>query len=435
MDDPKSLPPVDIPPFHPVQVLRPSAPPLENVERAVASALRSLPFDLPAGAPVAVTAGSRGIDRIAEVIRAVCAELRRRGARPFVVPAMGSHAGATAEGQRAMLAEYGITEEGVGAPVVSSMETVSLGATAQGIEVFMDRAAWEAGRVLLVNRVKVHTDFSGAVESGLMKMLAIGLGKIDGARRFHVHALRLGFDTALLEMARFSLGRGRVLGGLALLENDRHRLCEVVAAPAAEMEATERRLLHRAREIRPRLPFSELDLLIVDEMGKDISGAGMDTRVIGRSIHPELEPAPPPGTTTVRRIFVRDLTAATEGNACGVGLADITHERLFRKVNFQVTFTNTITSLAYVAARLPLWFTSDRAAIEFALRNMGLPAPERLRAVRIRNTLALDAFLASPACARELAGQENFRVLDPVPLEFDEAGDIYTEVRELAGVA
>jgi hypothetical protein len=229
-------------------------------------------------------------------------------------------------------------------------------------------------------------------------------------------------------MARLALATGKILGGVAIIENDRHQTAEVAAIPAAQLENTERRLLERARQIRPRLPFQQLDLLIVDEMGKNISGTGMDTRVIGRSVHPELDGAGPvgnlPGHTHIRRIYVRDLTAESEGNACGVGLADITHERLFRKMDFRITYTNLITSLGYVAARLPLWFSSDRAAIDFCLRNMGQPAPDRLRAVRIRNTLAVDAFQASPACARELTANPNFRVLEPAPLEFDPAGDL-----------
>ncbi len=436
--DTHSLPPVPLPLFHPVHALRSSAPRLKDVPATTTAALdQAFPEKFPAGSPVAVAVGSRGIVNYAKVVRAAVDFLKSRGAKPFIVPAMGSHGGATAEAQRAVLAEYGIHEEAMGAPVVSSMETVSLGTTKGGIEVFMDRHAFEAGRVLMVNRVKVHTDFQGHVESGMMKMVAIGLGKLDGARRFHMNAMRIGFEAALLEMARHSLASGKIIGGVAILENDSHETAEVAAVAATEMESKERRLIERARDIRPRLPFEKLDLLIIDEMGKNISGAGMDTRVIGRSVHPSLDQASPtgtmPGHLDVQRIFVRDLTHETEGNACGVGLADVTHERVFRKMNFETTYTNAVTSLAYVAARLPMWFKSDRSALDFLLRNMGLPAPEELRAVRIVNTLAVDAFLASPACAKELASNPNYKVLEPVPLEFNEKGDIVSEVRELAG--
>jgi hypothetical protein len=434
-----SLPPEPLPPFHAVQALEASAPALLDVHATTAAAVAAMPLDLPAGAPVALAVGSRGIVNYAKVVRAVVEVIKERGARPFVMPAMGSHGGATAEAQRGVLAEYGITEEGVGAPVVSSMDTVPVGVTPSGIEVFMARDAWNAGRVLMINRVKQHTDFSGPHESGLQKMIAIGLGKLDGARRFHMAAMRMGFHAALLEMARVALASGKILGGVAILENDRHQTADVVGVTAAEMETQEAQLLERARALHPHLPFSSLDLLIVDELGKDISGAGMDTRVIGRSVHPELDGADAvrafPGGIRIRRIYVRDLTPATEGNACGVGLADIVHANVGRKIDFHKTYTNAITSLAYIAGALPMSLPNDREALNLLLRNLGRPAPETLRAARIRNTLALDAFQCSPACARELAGSPRYRVGPAAPLEFDAAGDLATPAREMAGVA
>jgi len=224
------------------------------------------------------------------------------------------------------------------------------------------------------------------------------------------------------------LASGKVLGGVAILENDRHQTAAVHATTAADMETNERTWLAWARDIRPRLPFDELDLLIVDEMGKDIAGTGMDTRVVGRSVHPEPDHAGSlgdlPGYTRVRRIYVRDLTPAAEGNATGVGMADIIHERLFRKIDFRVTYMNIGTSLSYVGGRIPVHFATDRAAIEFALRNLGLPAPDQVRAVRIRNTLAMETFLASPACTRVLGGNPAYRVLDAKAMEFDAAGNL-----------
>ncbi len=423
--------------LHPVRSLHATAPGIAEVDPAVRRAFQAVPevlTGIPEGAPVAVTCGSRGIDRIAAVVRAACAVLREAGARPFVVPAMGSHGGATAEGQRRLLADLGVTEELVGAPVVSSMETVSLGRTPEGFETFMDRAAWEAGRVLVLNRVKLHTDFEGEVESGLLKMMTVGLGKLEGATSLHKNSLRSGFSEAILPMSRHVVASGRILAGLGLVENDRHRLCEVAAAPAADpaagpaagIEGLDRRLLARSRQLHPKLPFSSLDLLIVDEIGKNISGVGMDTKVIGRSVHPDRFPLDVERSIRIRRIYIRDLTPESEGNASGIGLADAMHERIGRKADFHVTYTNVRTALAYVPARMPISFPSDRAALDFLLSNLGSPETETVRAAWIRNTLSMATLLATPPCVAELAGNPNYEVQPAVALEFNEAGDLKT---------
>jgi hypothetical protein len=439
--DSTELPPAPLPYLHLVRATRPSAPALTDVVAATRATLDTLDkakLDLPAGAPVAVAVGSRGIATYAKIAGAVVAWLKERGMRPFITPAMGSHGGATAEAQQAVLAKYGIDEAHMGVPVRSSMETVLIGVTESGVEVFMDKHAFEAGRVLLVNRVKPHTTFIGKVESGIMKMAAIGLGNLEGARRFHSSALRMGFEKALLEMARVNLRSGKLLGGVAILENDAHQTAGIEAMAAANLEIEEPRLLIRAREIRPQLPFRNLDLLIVDELGKDISGTGMDTRVTGRSIHQELDGADSTGTTPgfirIRRIYVRDLTHATEGNACGAGQADMVHERLFRKTNFTLTNVNATTSLGFLTARMPMWFPCDRDAIFFAMRNMGLPSPEEVKIVRIKNTNRVDSFLASPACVRDLRDADHsgrYSVGDGNPLDFDEVGD----VRSVVGIS
>jgi len=379
---------------------------------------------IPRGAPVAVACGSRGIDRIAVVVRAACAALQEVGARPFVVPAMGSHAGATAEGQRRLLADYGVTEEGIGVPIVSSTETVSLGRTPEGIEVFMDRAAWESGRVLVLNRVKTHTDFHGEVESGLMKMMAVGLGKLEGARSFHENSMNVGFDKAILAMGRHILGDGRILAGIGLVENDHHKLCEIAAAPAPQVEALDRRLLIGARALHAKLPFSSLDLLMVDEIGKNVSGSGMDTKVIGRSVHPERVPRDIKDRISIRRIYIRDLTPESAGNAIGMGLADVMHGRIKDKIDFNVTYTNASTSLAYGAVNMPMNFPSDHAALEFLLRNLGSPSPDVVRVAWIHNTLSVTSFLATPGCAADLADNPDYKVGPSAALEFDKGGNL-----------
>ena len=425
--------------LHSVRSLHANAPAITNVDAAVRTAFQAVPevlASIPKDAPVAVTCGSRGIDCIAAVVRAACAVLREAGARPFVVPAMGSHGGATAEGQHRLLADLGVNEELVGVPVVSSMEAVSLGRTPEGFETFMDRAAWESGRVLVLNRVKLHTDFEGEVESGLLKMMTVGLGKLEGASSLHTNSLRNGFPQVILSMSRHTLASGRILAGLGLLENDRHRLCEVAAAPAADpaanIERLERRLLARARQLHPTLPFSLLDLLIVDEIGKNISGVGMDTKVIGRSVHPDRMPLEAERSIRIRRIYIRDLTPESEGNASGMGLADAMHERIARKADLHASYTNARTALSYVTVRMPIRFASDRAALDFLLGNLGSPAPETVRAAWIRNTLSVATLLATPPCAAELAGNSNYEVQPAVPLEFDEAGELKTAAPALA---
>lgn len=412
--------------FNSIYSVRPNAPRIADVSAAVRETMESIRSTLPPipqGAPVAVTGGSRGIDRIAEVIRECCVALRELGASPFVVPAMGSHGGATADGQRRLLAHYGISESGIGAPVVSSMEAVSVGRTSTGIEVFMDRAAWESGRVFAVNRVKPHTDFDGAVESGLLKIMAVGLGKLQGATNFHRNSLRCGYETTIVEMARCILGTGKIFAGLGVVENDRHALCEMGAAPGARLEELDRRLQARAQELYPKLPFASLDLLIVDEFGKNISGAGMDAKVIGRAVHPELA-LTNRERIKVRRIYVRDLTAESEGNAAGVGFADVMHERIAKKIDFHVLYTNARTGLAPIVARMPMHFPNDRSALQFLTLNMGYEHMNEVRAAWIRNTLSIITFRATPSCADELRGNENYEVKMAEAAEFDAAGNL-----------
>jgi hypothetical protein len=412
--------------FQSIHSVRPNAPVILDVPSAVRDSLESIrPFlvDLPQGAPVAITAGSRGVDRMAEVLRECCLALREFGASPFIVPAMGSHGGATAEGQRRLLSHYKISEQEIGAPVVSSMETICVGHTASGVEVFMDRAAWESGRVFVLNRVKPHTDFDGEVESGLLKIIAVGLGKLQGATNFHRNSLRYGYESTIVEMARCVLGTGRILAGLGLVENDRHSLCELGAAPASDLEQLDRRLQARAQELYPKLPFSSLDLLIVDELGKNISGAGMDAKVIGRPVHPELA-LTNRERIRIRRIYVRDLTPESEGNAAGIGFADVMHERIARKIDFNALYTNARTGLAPIVARMPMHFPNDRSALELLSLTLGHQTLQEVRAAWIRNTLSIIAFRATPNCAAELNENPNYTIDACEAAEFDDEGNL-----------
>lgn len=412
--------------FHKVRSVRPNAPALTNVPAAVRQALQpidSVLQNLPRGSRIAVTAGSRGVDRMDEVIREICRYMRDAGADPFIVPAMGSHGGATADGQKRLLEHLGVSEARMGAPVISSMDTVQVGRTNTGIEVHMDRNAWDCGRVFVVNRVKPHTDFDGAVESGLLKITAVGLGKLQGATNFHRNALRCGYESTILEMSRCSIASGKIIGGLGVVENDRHTLCEVAAAPGIDIEALDRRLQARAQELYPKLPFKSLDLLIVDELGKNISGAGMDAKVIGRPVHAEMA-LMNRERIKIRRIYVRDLTPQSEGNAAGIGFADLMHRRIASKIDFNALYTNAATGLAPNVARMPMHVANDRDGIELLVGNMGLKSVEDARTVWIRNTLSIITFYATVNCLDDLTGNSDYELGPAVESEFDERGDL-----------
>jgi hypothetical protein len=369
---------------------------------------------------IAVTAGSRGIASLREIVRAACQWLMARGASPFVFPAMGSHGGATDEGQRSVLAEYGVTPEFTGAEVRSCTEAVQIATTPEGFPAFMDHNAWQSDGVLVINRVKPHTRFSGKIESGLLKMMTIGMGKPEGARQSHLLASKHGYEPVIRAISTAVLGTGKILAGLAVVENSRHQVAAVRAAQPGNIVALDEEMLAFAKSLQPRLPFSRLDLLIVDEMGKNISGAGMDTKVIGRNVEGGRGDAP-----EIVLIYARDLTPEAEGNALGVGLADIIHERLYRKIDFEKMYVNARTSLNTDVARVPMWFGSDRDAVDFAVRLLGTPAGREQRLAAIRNTLELDRILVSEGLATEAAPLPGWRVSpESAPLEFDGDGNL-----------
>ncbi len=394
----------------------------------VASAVRAeiLRLDLgrrlkPAGR-VAVTGGSRGVANIALILRTTCDCLKELGARPFIVPAMGSHGGATAEGQLKVLARYGVTPEAMGVPIHSSMETVEIGRMPWGLPVLVDRHASEADHIVLVNRVKPHTNFRGHVESGLMKMLVIGLGKHQGALLAHRAAVDIGLDRMVPEVARYSLQKLPVLFGLGTVENVRHQTAKVAAVLPEALEETETQLLQEAWSLLGRIPFDFLHLLIVDEIGKEISGTGMDPSVIGRMyFFPNEEPKSP----RYIRILVRDLSEKAAGNAVGMGLADFSTRRLADKINFQYTYTNALTGLSPMRSKMPIIFETDREALEGALKTIGLTEPPAAKVARIRNTLDLEYLQASEALLPEMQGRVDLQVLDgPHEFRFTERGDL-----------
>ncbi len=409
-----------------IERVAPSVPALNDLAGEIHAALAALRLD-PArlrGKTIAVSAGSRGIANLREIVRAICGWLKAQGATPFVFPAMGSHGGGTAEGQRKILEEYGVTPEFVGAEVRSSMATALAGTAPQGFQSYMDRNAWESDGVVVLNRIKPHTDFSGKIESGLLKMISVGMGKEDGARETHRWGWKFGYEQVIRSMSAVALGSGKILCGLGVIENEFHRICAVRAARAEGVAAMEEEALKLARPLVPGIPFPKFQLLIVDELGKNISGCGMDTKVVGRGT--ELQPGEAP---EIEMIYVRDVTPESGGNAVGMGLADLIHERLFRKIDFHKTYLNSTVALNPGPAKMPLYVPSDRAALDLALGHLGRPGVDEQRVVWIRNTLALDRIAVSAALAREAAAFPGWRVLpEAAEPQFDSEGNLSTMV-------
>ncbi|MGE0128120.1 MAG: lactate racemase domain-containing protein [Blastocatellales bacterium] len=376
------------------------------------------------GRAIAVAVGSRGIDQLATVVSATIAKLKSLGARPFIFPAMGSHGGATAEGQRDVLATLGVTEESAGAPINSSMETVEIGRTENGVRVHVSRPALEADAILLINRVKPHTDFaSEQIGSGLRKMLLIGLGKTNGAFECHHHASRRGYEPVLLEVSDFVLNNLQSVFGLALIEDGYHKLSRIEAIAGPQFASREPELFKQARAWMARLPFEQIDVLVVDEMGKNISGSGMDPNVIGRRVRLESVNR----RQEVGAIYVRGLTPETHGNAIGIGLADVTSARLVNEMDKLSTYTNALSAMSTSAARIPMYFANDNKCLSAALRLAGAD-PAEARIVRIKNTLALDRLVASSVYAPEIAGRDDLSVLQsPRDWRFAADGDFNTD--------
>ncbi len=400
-------------------------PELGDVEDETCSQLAALQLGnkIRPGESVAITAGSRGIANIASIIKAATRQLKEIGAEPFVVPAMGSHGGGTAEGQQEILHSYGVTEEYTGAPIRSSMETVVVDTTPQGIPVHFDRHAYEADHVIVCGRVKPHTGFVGPIESGLHKMMLIGLGKHQGAKIYHRAIKDYSFLEIILAVADVILAKCRVAAGLAIVENayDETALIEAVA-PDRFFEREEA-LLKLAQQWMPRLPFPEVDLLVVDQIGKNISGSGMDTNVVGRKFNDH--GATGDDTVNCKRIFVRGLTPETHGNACGIGMAEVTNQRTVDQANLVATRINALTGGHPSAAAVPIAFDTDREAMLAILETVGLVDPADSGIIQIANTLKLGEVLVSEKYTPEVQDRSDLEVLaGPDAMAFDPHGNL-----------
>lgn len=405
-------PDVTLPEVVPVQRRAPVQPQVDDVPAAVREALEPLRSRIKPRMGVAVTAGSRGIHDIAAVITAAVTWLREAGAEPFVVSAMGSHGGATAEGQREVLVDLGIEEARVGAPVHTGVETVEIGRLPDGSPVHHDAVAARADGVLLINRVKPHTDFRGPAESGLAKIAAVGLGNHRGATSLHAGGVaQLGH--AILDAFEVIRGHGHLLGGLGIVENSAERTAEIVLVPPEEIGGDgEKRLLERAAALLGRLPFTDLDVLVVDETGKDKSGTGMDTNVLGRTWVPRVRELDSPQITVVT---VHSLTPASHGNAAGLGLADIVPLRLLEQVDVRTTYVNSITSGTggLRRSRFPMTLADDDAVLRAAVAMCGRRDPAEVRLARISDTLTPGRLLVSPALLDEVAAADDLEVVGP----------------------
>lgn len=374
------------------------------------------------GSKVAVTAGSRGVTNIPLIIKTIVEEVKKVGGKPFIISSMGSHGGATPEGQTRVLYDLGITEEYVGAPINATMEVREVGRLENGMPVYVSRAALEADAVIVVGRVKPHTDFKDEIESGLMKMMVIGLGKQRGAQTIHAYA-KEGYHKLLVPTARKIMEKAPIKLGVAIVENQYHETCLIRVIKPEEIEDEERKLLVKAKEWIMRIPFKELDVLIVEKIGKNISGTGMDPNVTGRFAWPEEKP---PELPNIRFIAVLDLTKETEGNAIGVGLADVITKRLFDKINFHDTYMNALTAgaIGLIGAKIPVIMPTDRDAIELLFRLSNKQVNE-IKVMRIKNTLELATFQASEALLDEIKANKKLDIVgEGVEMQFDILGNL-----------
>ena len=397
---------------------------VQDIPGTVKAELKKLSLEkrVKPGQRVALTGGSRGVANIAVILKAAVEHLKSLGAKPFIFPAMGSHGGATAEGQTGLLAHYNVTEAFTGAPVLSSMEAVEIGKTEDGVPVYIDKNSSRADWIIVVNRIKPHTKFKAPIESGLMKMMAIGMGKQKGADYYHRAALHYTFPKIIVDAGREVLKKAPVLCGIGTVENGYDETARIAALNPGEFESREKELLELAKKMMPRLPFNDIDLLIIDEIGKDISGTGFDPNVTGRN-RDQIGVFPHP--TDVKRLFVRDLTENSNGNANGIGLADLTTKRLVDKINYQAMYMNAITGISLEKAAVPMHFETDREAIRVGLGCAGLTPPEKSKLVRIKNTLVVDEVEVSEVYGEELKKRPDLEVLEgPKPMAFDRQGNL-----------
>jgi hypothetical protein len=398
---------------------------LDDIPGEITRQLKNLKLEpaVKKGQTVAVACSSRGLANYGIIVKAVVSFLKQLKLDPFLIPAMGSHGAATAAGQKRVLEHLGIDEGNVAAPIRSSLEIVQIGETENHIPVYLDKLASEADHIVLINRIKKHTEFEHEFESGLLKMMAIGLGKQAGAATYHEAMLTYGYPAVILAVARKVMQHANLLFGVGTVENGYGQTARIGVGRKDNIEEMEKALFTSAKAYAPALPFDEADIILIDEMGKEISGTGFDTKVVGRIGLPLVTPEPE--RPRIKRIVVSDLTEGSEGNAVGVGIADIITQRLLDKIDMDALNMNTITGVCPEMGKIPLTVKNDYEAIEIAIKCVGLIPREKLKIMRIKNTALLSEVEISEAYEDEISKREDLEVLSPKrEMEFDAAGNL-----------
>ncbi len=388
---------------------------MHDVKKEVRRELLRFDQQIKAGKNIAISVASRGIDNLELIVKETVSFVKEKGAIPFIIPAMGSHGGATVEGQLAILTDYGITEDKIGVPVRATMEVVEIKNEENPNRLFMDKMAYASDGVLMINKIKPHTDFRGKYESGLAKMSVIGLGNEKGANAIHKFGV-YGLSHMLQGSAKNIISTGKILGGIAIVENASDRTMLIRALLANEIIDKEPELLDLAKRNRPTFPVEDIDVLILDRMGKNISGAGIDTNIIGRiKIYGQDEP----GNPSIKSIVVTDLTNESHGNAIGIGLADVITKKLKDKIDFFVTYTNVVTSSFFERGKIPVVAETDQEAMQYALRSCGYIKPGNERIIRLRDTLHLEVLYVSDGILKEIQSKDQIEIIETGKELFD----------------
>lgn len=398
---------------------------IENIQAVLTQQFQRIEISekIKPGMSIAIGVGSRGITHLTEIIRSTVEEVKKRGGKPFIIPAMGSHGGATAEGQKKILENYGITETQMKAPIVSSMDVVQIGQYYNKINLYFDKNAYQADGIIPVNRVKYHTDFRGVIESGLIKMLVIGFGKRKGAAA--VHSLgKEKLPNSIVEIGLDIMKKVPIVAGVACLEDAYNHLSDLQVLTKEEFLPQEKKLLKKSKSIMARINLPAMDVLIIDEIGKDISGTGFDPNIVGRFRGSKKNDLFSP---KIKQVIVLRLTEKTEGNACGIGYADITVKKLIEKIDFISTYTNTFTggSGDLFGVKLPVIMNTDQEAIALAIKLSYCKEPQRAKIVRIKNTNQLGEIIVSEVIYEEIKDNQDFEIISAFqPMTFDQAGNL-----------
>lgn len=400
---------------------------INNIAEVISNEFKRIQLDqkIKPGMTIGITVGSRGIDNLQLIIKSIISEIKKRKGMPFIVTAMGSHGGATAEGQKEILTNYGITEESMGVPIKASMETVELGQLENDLPVYFDKIAYNADGIIVVNRIKVHTAFKAEIESGLHKMLSVGLGNYQGAKLVHSLGVK-GIRDYMVEFAKVILKKAPILAGFGILENGYDQTLKIVAARPEELDRVDKEVLRECKQILPALPIKNIDILIIQEMGKNISGTGMDTNIIGGIKDFKASEYKPP---TIEKILVLDLTPETHGNALGIGMADMITRRLYEKIDLKATNMNTITTTFLDRARIPIVFDTDKDALEVGLKTICNLPRTKPGIIIVKNTLKLDQLYVTEPIWEEIKNEKNITSLgDWEEMNFDNSGNLLTRI-------